>query len=103
VSWSMIAHRDVHSLRVLGTRGSGTIAPLTVFKELEAGMIEVTPQLPAHREHPYTTSYRNELQEFIRAARAGTAPVPREQVELMRLVSLAYRAAAERREVEVGS
>jgi len=102
VSWSMITDRDVHNLRLLGTRGSGAIAPLAVFKELDTGMIDVTPQLPAHRENLYTTSYRNELRAFLNAARgAETPPRPREQVELMQLVSLAYRAAEEKREVEV--
>jgi predicted dehydrogenase len=102
VSWSMIADRDAHQLRLLGTRGSGTVAPLAVFKELETGMIDVTPQLPVHRENLYTASYRNELRHFLDAA-AGTEPSPRpaEQVELMRLVSLAYQSAQEKREVEV--
>jgi predicted dehydrogenase len=104
VSWSAITNRDVHTLRLLGSRGSGTIPPLAVFKELETGMIDVTPQLPMHREHLYTASYRNELQDFMEAAR-GSEPRPRpaEQIELMRLVSLAYRSAAEKREVEVGT
>jgi predicted dehydrogenase len=100
VSWSLIADRDFHNLRLLGTRGSGAIAPLSVFKELETGMIDVTPQLPAHRENLYTMSYRNELQYFLDAVRgAEPPPRPREQIELMRLVSLAYQSAEERREV----
>jgi len=102
VSWSLVAQRDVHQLRLLGTRGSGGIAPLTVFKELETGMIDVTPTVPVPRENLYTASYRNELQCFLDAARGGEpAPRPREQIELMGLVSLAYRSAAEKREIEV--
>ena len=104
VCWSTIANRDFHHLRLLGTRGSGTIAPLAVFKELETGMIDVTPQLPTYREHLYTASYRNELRYFLDAARGSQPPPrPREQIELMRLVSLAYQSATERREVEVGA
>jgi predicted dehydrogenase len=103
VSWSLIADRDFHNLRLLGTRGSGAIAPLSVFKELETGMIEVTPQLPAHRENLYTMSYRNELQFFLESVRGEEPPPrPREQIELMRLVSLAYQSAEERREVSAG-
>jgi len=100
VSWSLVADRDFHNLRLLGTRGSGTIAPLSVFKELDTGLIDVTPQLPAHRENLYTMSYRNELQYFLESVRSPVPPPrPREQVELMRLVSLAYRSSEERREV----
>lgn len=103
VSWSTVASKDFHHLRLLGTRGSGTIAPLAVFKELETGMIDVTPQLPTQREHLYTASYRNELQDFLEAVqRHEPRPRPAEQIELMRLVSLAYQSAAEKREVEVG-
>ena len=104
VSWSLVANRDSHSLRILGTRGSGTIAPLSVFKEFETGMTDVTPQLPVHRENLYTASYRNELEDFLAAARGSGQPLsrPTEQVELMRLVALAYQAAAEKREVDVG-
>ncbi|NJD10808.1 MAG: Gfo/Idh/MocA family oxidoreductase [Gemmatimonadetes bacterium] len=103
VSWSLVANRDAHSLRILGTRGSGTIAPLSVFKEFETGMIDVTPQLPVYRENPYTASYRNQLQDFLGGVLRGgsNAGPPTEQADLMRLVAVAYQAAAEKREVEV--
>jgi predicted dehydrogenase len=103
VSWSLVADRDRHYLRLLGTRGSGAITPLAVYKELETGMIDVTPQLPGHRENLYTISYRNELSHFLRicGGHAEVPPLPREQVELMRLVALAYRSAEEKREIPV--
>jgi predicted dehydrogenase len=100
VSWSLVAERDRHYLRVLGTRGSGAISPLAVYKEMETGLIDVTPSLPPGRENPYTASYRHELQHFVRVVRGEEqVAVPREQVELMRIVALAYRSAAEQREV----
>ena len=100
VSWSLVAERDRHYMRLLGTRGSGAIAPLAVYKEVETGLLDVTPSLPPGRENLYTASYRAELTHFIDAAR-GAAEVepPKEQVELMRLVALAYESAKEGREV----
>ena len=101
ISWSLVAERDRHYMRMLGTRGSGAISPLAVFKEGDAGgLLDVTPTLPAGRENPYTASYRAELEHFVRAASgAETVPVPREQVEIMRIVELGYRSAEEKKEI----
>lgn len=102
VSWSLVAERDRHYMRLLGTRGSGAISPLAVFKELDTGMMDVTPALPSHRENLYTVSYRNELQHFLRACRGEIVqPPPREQVDIMRIIELGYRSAAERQEIPV--
>jgi hypothetical protein len=61
----------------------------------------VTPQLPVTHENIYTASYRAELEDFVLTAR-GDRPrqLPREQVELMRLIHLAYDSARECREIE---
>ena len=102
LSWSLVAEKDRHYMRLLGTRGSGSIQPLTVHKELDhGGILDVTPQLPATNENVYTQSYRAELEDFVASAK-GERPsqMPVEQVELMRLVRLAYQSAAELREVE---
>lgn len=102
LSWSLVAERDRHYMRLLGTRGSGSIQPLQVHKEIDQGILDVTPTVPVSRENVYTASYRDELEDFVETAR-GNRPyaLPREQVYLMKLVELAYRSAAEGREVEV--
>jgi predicted dehydrogenase len=103
VSWSLVAERDRHYLRMLGTRGSGAISPLAVFKEIETGqMIDVTPNVSLGRENLYTASYRQELTHFIRVATGESdEPLPREQVQVMRIVEAAYRSFTEKREVEL--
>ena len=101
LSWSLVAERDRHYMRLLGTRGSGAIQPLAVFKEVETGLLDVTPTISFGRENLYTASYRKELEHFVRCLRAGeVVPPPRDQVELMRIIALAYRSATERREIE---
>lgn len=102
LSWSLVADRDRHYMRLLGTRGSGSIQPLQVHKEIEQGLLDVTPQVSPGRENMYTASYREELTDFVETAQ-GKRPreLPREQVELMKLVALAYQSAAEGREVAV--
>jgi predicted dehydrogenase len=103
VSWSLVAERDRHYLRLLGTRGSGAIAPLGVFKEVETGqMIDVTPNVSLGRENLYTASYRGELTHFVAVCRGVVEePLPREQAQIMRVVEAAYRSYEEKREVEI--
>ncbi|HEX6308870.1 MAG TPA: Gfo/Idh/MocA family oxidoreductase [Longimicrobiales bacterium] len=103
VSWSLVAERDRHYMRMLGTRGSGAISPLAVFKEVETGqMIDVTPNVQLGRENLYTASYRQELTHFVSVVRGGAEePLPREQAQIMTIVEAAYRSAEEKREVEL--
>lgn len=101
VGWSLVAERDRHYLRVLGTRGSGAMAPLAVYKEVETGLLDVTPKIAPGRENLYMASYRQELEHFVEVVRSGErVRSPEEQVEIMRLVALGYESAARQREVE---
>jgi predicted dehydrogenase len=102
VSWSIVAQRDRHYMRMLGTRGSGAISPLAVYKEVETGqMIDVTPNVPVSRENLYTASYRAELTHFVSVARGEMIePLPREQVQVMKVVDMAYRSHTEKREIK---
>jgi|SRR5687767_5563758 len=102
LSWGLVAERDRHYMRLLGTRGSGNIQPLAVYKEIEHGMLDVTPQVPPGRENMYTASYRDELTDFVQTA-LGNRPYspPAEQVQLMKIVAAAYQSDRERREVEL--
>ena len=101
VGWSLVSARDRHYLRMLGTRGSGAMSPLAVFKEVETGLLDVTPNITPGRENLYTASYRQEMEHFLECVRGEKQlPAPREQVEILRLVALAYRSAAEKREID---
>lgn len=103
VSWSLVAERDRHYMRLLGTRGSGAISPLGVYKEVDTGqIIDVTPSITLGKENLYTASYRRELSHFVAVA-LGQAqePLPREQVQIMKIVQAGYRSFEEKREVEI--
>jgi predicted dehydrogenase len=100
VSWNLVADKDRHYMRLLGSKGSGAISPLGVFKEVEHGLLDVTPMTSPGRENVYTGSYRAELSHFAAACRGAIVQEPpREQIELMRVVELGYRSAAEGREI----
>lgn len=99
-TWNLRARKDRQFLHLLGSTGSGSLTPLAVFKEMPAGLVEVTPPVPASRENAFTASYRAELQAFVDVVRGErAAEAPAEHLVLMRLVEAAYRSAAERREV----
>lgn len=96
VTWSLLAERDQHYLQILGTSGTAGIAPLSVYKEIEHGLHDVTPRLAPGRENLYTASYRQVLNDFVTKVRSGvTIAPPREQVQLMNLIQLAYESARE--------
>ncbi|HEY8483492.1 MAG TPA: Gfo/Idh/MocA family oxidoreductase [Longimicrobiales bacterium] len=101
VSWSLVSQRDRHYVRLLGTRGTASLSPLAVYKELEHRVLDVTPQLPPGEENVYTASYREELMHFVGVVQ-GERPIelPYEQADLMRLIALAYQSAEEGREIE---
>ncbi|HEX6041518.1 Gfo/Idh/MocA family oxidoreductase [Longimicrobium sp.] len=99
-TWSLLAQRDRQYLNLMGSGGSGSLSPLAVFKDMPAGLVDVTPQVPATRENLFTASYRNELAQFVEAVRGDrVVQSPREHLVLMRLVEAAYRSAQERREI----
>ena len=102
VTWSLLGERDRHHVRIFGTAGSASTQPLRVFKEVEQGMLDVTPQIAPARENAYTASYREELRQFVTAALGAEPPEPpREQVQLMRIVSLIYESAKKGKDLKV--
>jgi len=88
----------------MGTEGSGSLPPLEVFKKLGGRPMDVTPRpgKPRGGENPYMNAYRRLLDDFARcAAGVSSAPLPREQVQVLTLVEAAYRAAESGQELEL--
>lgn len=102
VTWSLLADRDRHHVRILGTAGTASTHPLKVVKEAEQGMLDVTPQISPGWENSYKASYREELRQFIAVALgAAESPLPHEQIELMRIVERVYESADRGTEVSL--
>ncbi len=102
VTWSLLAARDRQYLQILATHGSGSILPLAVHKEMEHGLLDVTPQLPPGHANIYTATYRDQLEQFASVIRGDAkAALPREQIRLMELISLAYQSADSGREIDM--
>lgn len=102
VTWELMEERDRHAIYVLGTSGSATTMPFRVAKELETGLVDVTPPLDTGEGGLYTSSYRQEWAEFLRLVRGeSSGELPVEQVQLMRVLEACYRSAGGGGEVEV--
>jgi predicted dehydrogenase len=101
VTWSLLAEKDRHHIRIFGTDGSATTHPMQVFKEMEHGILNATPQVAPGVENAYTASYREELRHFVAAAMGARQDPPHEQVELMRVVTAVYESAEKGREVRL--
>jgi predicted dehydrogenase len=99
VSWAYAGDEDRWWFEVHGTRGSGRLAPLRVFKELNGRPLDVSPSGAASRESPFLQSYRAELAHFVAVIR-GDAPYepPTDQVQLQRVVDAIYKAADDGKE-----
>jgi predicted dehydrogenase len=102
VTWNLQSPRERQFLSLLGSMGSAALSPLDVTKELDGELHDVTPQLSASRENPFTASYRQEMANFaeiVRGEKAATAPV--EQVTLLKVLEAAYRSDEEGRDVAI--
>jgi predicted dehydrogenase len=100
-TWNLLAEKDRHHIRLFGTAGSATTHPLQVFKEIEHGVLNATPQIAPGVENAYTASYREELRQFVAAALGSPPPPPREQIALMRVVEAVYQSAETGQEVRL--
>ena len=100
VTWSFLGTRDRHYVQLLGTHGTATLSPFSVHKEVEQGLLDVTPKLPATRPDTYTGTYRDQIAHFLGVIQGRIErQLPREQVRLMELIQRAYESAETRREV----
>ncbi|MSR05783.1 MAG: Gfo/Idh/MocA family oxidoreductase [Gemmatimonadetes bacterium] len=100
VSWRHTGDAERLWLDLQGDRGSASIAPLRVFKEMHATPVNVTPTGAAERENAFTTSYRSEWAYFLAAVRGEVAPPQlTDQMQIQRLLAAIYRSAEEGRDV----
>jgi predicted dehydrogenase len=76
------------------------IQPLRIFKEQHGAAVDVTPTGATGRETPFIQSYRAEWMYFLAVIKGDvTAPPPRDQLALQRVMGAIYRSADEGRDV----
>lgn len=100
VSAAYIGQEERWWFEILGTRGSGRLAPLRVVKELNGRATDVSPSGASARESAFLQSYRAELAHFV-AVVQETSPYdpPTDQVRLHKVLEAIYKSAEEAKEI----
>ena len=104
VSWTLFGDEDRYAAQVLGRRGTGSIPPLSVFRQIGGRPMSVTPPTidaadPA-RESAYLASHRRILDRFVGAVKGERpADLPTEQIRLLEVIEAAYASARSGRDV----
>jgi predicted dehydrogenase len=102
VSWRHVGDAERFWIDVMGDKGSASISPLRVFKEMHGAPLNVTPTGAAGRENLFVASYRAEWARFVAIVRGELdAPGLDDQVLLHRTMEAIYRSAQEGRAVSV--
>ena len=102
VSWRHVGEGERTWMDVQGTKGSASISPLRVFKELHGVPVDVTPTGATGRENPFSASYRSEWAYFLAAVRGEVqAEPPEDQLQLHKVIEAVYRSADEQHDIEL--
>lgn len=98
--WNYIGDEDRWWFEVVGTQGSGRLAPLRITKALHGVPMDVSPSGAAQRDTVTIQSYRAELAHFLAVIR-GEAKYepPKDQVRVYKLIDHIYRAGDEAKEI----
>ena len=100
VSWRHMGEGERFWFDLVGTKGSASVQPLRIFKEVHGTVTDVTPTGASGRETPFAQSYRAEWSYFLAVIRGDVnAPPPRDQLALHRALEAVYRSADEGRDV----
>jgi predicted dehydrogenase len=102
VSWRYVGEGERFWLDVQAGKGSASITPFKVFKEMHGTPVDVTPTGASGREHQFTLSYRYEWAYFLAGVRGEvTLAPPEDQVQLHKIVEAIYRSADEQHDVKL--
>ncbi len=100
VSWRHMGEAERFWFDLVGAKGSASVQPLRVFKDVHGTISDVTPTGATGRETPFVQSYRAEWTYFLAVVRGDVnAPPPRDQLALHRVLDAVYQSADEGRDV----
>jgi predicted dehydrogenase len=102
VNWSYVGEDDRFWFEILASRGSGRLAPLRVFKELNGRAVDVSPSGAIARESAFYQSYRAQLAHFLAVVRGDAKyEPPEDQVLVHRVLEAIYKSAEDGKEVHL--
>lgn len=96
VTWRHIGEGEYFGAGVRGSKGTASLNPLRVWKEMHGIVHDVSPTGSFSRESLYLASFRAQWAHFLAAVRGEAEPSPlEEQVTALEVVEAVYRSAAE--------
>jgi len=102
VTWHHLGEGERFGVGLRGSKGSASISPLKVWKEMHGTPVDMAPTGSASRENTFTASYRAEWAHFLAAIRGeAKAPGLDEHVALHRVVDAIYRSADDGRDIQL--
>ena len=102
VSWRWVGDGERFWLELQAGKGSASITPFKVYKELHGAAVDVTPTGAAGREHQFTMSYRYEWAYFLAGVRGEvTLAPPEDQIRLHKILEAVYRSADEHKDIKL--
>lgn len=98
--WDYVGDADRWWFEVVGTQGSGRLAPLRITKALHGQPMDVAPGGAAQRDTATIQSYRAELAHFL-AVISGEEKYepPKDQIRVYKLLEQIYKAGDEAKEI----
>ena len=100
VTWRNVGAGEYFGANVRGAKGSASLNPLRVWKEMHGAIHDVSPTTSGSRENLFLASFRAQWAHFL-AAVQGEAKVPAldEQVKALRVLEAVYQSAGLGRDV----
>ncbi len=100
VSWHHVAGQERFWFELACARGTASVAPLKVFKELHGTPMSVTPAGSAGRENAFMASYRSEWVYFLAMVRGDVQPPDlKDQILLHQTMDAIAKSAKEGRDI----
>jgi len=100
VTWRHIGEGEYFGAGVRGSKGSASLNPLRVWREMHGMAHDVSPSGSTHRESLFSASFRAQWAHFLAAIRGeATVPSLQEHVTVLRIINAIYRSAADGRDV----
>lgn len=100
VTWRHIGEGEYFGAGLRGSKGSASLNPLRVWKEMHGAVHDVSPSGSGARENLFTSSFRAQWAHFLAAIR-GEVPAPAldEHVTVLRVLEAVYKSAADGKDV----
>jgi predicted dehydrogenase len=102
VTWHHVGPGERFGMGLRASKGTASVNPLSVWKELHGVPTDVSPTGTSSRETAFTLSYRAEWAHFAAAVRGeAKAPDPAALVLVHRVMDAIYRSAEEGKDVSL--